>query len=126
MVCFPWSLVAGAGYAGEGDCRGVSRFLFHVEGHRVWNFNRVWREAAAAANLPGRLFHDYRRTAARDLVRAGVPETVAMKITGHKTRAVFERYNITSDRDKREAVSKLTGYRAAQRVERNVAGLRPA
>ncbi len=105
---------------GSGDTCGVSRYVFHVEGHRVWNFNRVWREAANAAKLPGRLFHDYRRTAARDLVRAGVPESVAMRITGHRTAAVFRRYNITSDRDKREAVSKLTGYRAAQRDQHNV------
>ena len=42
--------------------------------------------------------------AARDLVRSGVPETVAMSITGHKTRAVFDRYNISSTKDQREAL----------------------
>lgn len=50
----------------------VSPFVFHRSGRRVWTFDDKWREAAKAANLPGRLFHDYRRTAVRDLVRAGV------------------------------------------------------
>ena len=54
-------------------------------------FNKAWRKARVEAGCPGRISHDFSRTAGRNLVRAGVPERVAMQLTGHKTRAVFER-----------------------------------
>ena len=63
-----------------------------------------------AAGCPGRIPHDFRRTAVRNLVRAGVPERVAMQMTGHKTRAVFERYNIVSSGDLREAAQRLDRF----------------
>jgi integrase len=69
----------------------------------------VWKTACKAAGVPGRLAHDFRRTAVRNLERRGVPRSVAMKITGHRTEAVYRRYAIVSDADLQEATLRLTG-----------------
>jgi hypothetical protein len=77
------------------------------------HFRKAWRNLCAAAKVPGLMVHDMRRTAARNLRRAGIAEGMNMKIGGWKTRSVFERYNIVDQRDIREA---LAGAIAGPRV----------
>jgi integrase len=81
----------------------------------VRTFDKAWRSVRERAGVPGRILHDFRQTAVRNLVRAGVSESVAMQLCGHNTRKIFDRYSIVSERDLREGVAKL-----AAQAEREV------
>ena len=76
---------------------------------KITSFAKAWKTATIKAGCPGRLPHDLRRTAIRTMVRRGISESVAMRLSGHKTRSVFERYNVTSGSDLHEAARKLEG-----------------
>jgi integrase len=91
-------------------------WLFHREGKPIRSMYDAWRAACERAKVSGRLMHDFRRTAVRNLERAGVPRSVAMKLTGHKTEAIYQRYAIVAERDLAEGVAKLAALAPAPRT----------
>ena len=91
-----------------------SLLVFHRDGIPIRRWRTAWRTACQAAGVPTRFLHDCRRTAARNLIRANVPERVAMLLTGHKSRAIFDRYNIIHEQELLDAGDQLVEYLAQQ------------
>lgn len=87
------------------DIRSRWQVACHKLGLGLYEVKRV--NGKRTRRYEGLVFHDLRRSAVRNLVRAGVPEVVAMRITGHKTRSVFDRYNIVSEADLADAAKRL-------------------
>src|SRR5207302_10240728 len=88
--------------------------VFHRAGRAIRDFRDHWQQACQRAGLVGLIPHDLRRAAVRNLVRAGVPEKTAMMLTGHKTRAVCDRYDIVDEQDLRDGLKKLAAYAKAR------------
>jgi integrase len=89
-------------------------WLFHPNGAPIKSDRRAWRTACRKAGVPGRLPHDLRRTAVRNLERARVPRSAAMKMVGHKTESVYRRYAIVDEASLREGAERLAALHAEQ------------
>jgi len=86
------------------------KWLFHRNGKGIRSFRTSWRLACERAGVQGLLFHDLRRSAVRNMRRAGISEKIAMAISGHKTREVFDRYDIVDAADLEQAGAKLEEF----------------
>jgi integrase len=102
----------------EGQPVTLSEWVFHEDGHRITRkrWDRAWNAARKAARLGGRLFHDFRRSAARRLINAGASQAAAMRITGHETASMFLRYQIA---EKADAARALEGVAARDERQTN-------
>jgi integrase len=103
--------------------------IFHHGGKRIGDFRKAWHTACVVGlgrfieeedgkkKYEGLIVHDLRRSCVRNLVRAGVGDKTAMQLTGHRTRNIFDRYNIVNDEDLTEAQQRQQAYLAKQKQE---------
>jgi integrase len=130
-----WALVerrwVAREYRGPDGTTALSPFVFHRAGELAGDFRKAWATACVKAGfyrvvqvdaeteekVPTKLFHDLRRSAVRNMVRANVPQSVAMEISGHRTAAVFMRYAITAEDQKREALRRTQAFLASLPAE---------
>jgi integrase len=83
------------------------RLVFHRDGDAIRNFRSAWKTACTNAGVPGRILHDFRRTAVRNLERDGVSRSAAMAMVGHKTESIYRRYAIVDAGALRDAAAKI-------------------
>lgn len=97
--------------------------VFHRDGEPIKSMQAAWNGACKRAGMPDALFHDLRRSAVRNLEAAGVPRSVAMKITGHKTESVYRRYAIADKAAQEDGLAKLSDHLSGEKPERKTASL---
>jgi integrase len=118
-------------WAGRWERPEECAYVFHRGPLRIGDFRKAWYTACVGAGVgrwvklesgeqvyEGKIFHDLRRTGVRNLIRSGVPQAVAMLISGHLDARIFRRYNIVDHRDVAEAMRKVSEYEARKRADR--------
>ena len=96
----------------------ICPYVFHrLDGSRIKDFRETWKKACEKAGYPGKLFHDFRRSAVRTLERSGVPRSTAMAMVGHKTESIYRRYAIVDEQMHREAAAKLDVWAVEQKTK---------
>jgi integrase len=100
-------------------CMGKRRddYVFTRNGQPIVDIRDEWTKISKAVELPDLIFHDLRRSAVRNMIRAGISEKQAMMISGHATRSIFDRYDITSERDLAAAAQKIQDNVKAERAK---------
>src|ERR1043166_6798041 len=88
--------------------------VLHRDGRPIRDFRDAWQGACERAGLIRMIPHDFRRSAVRNLERAGVPRSVAMKLVGHQTESIYRRYAIVCEKDLAEGAAKLAALHARQ------------
>ena len=89
-------------------------WLFHRDGNTIRDFRGAWSSACKSAGVPKRIPHDFRRTAVRNLERAGVPRSAAMAMVGHRTESIYRRYAIADEAMLKEGAVKLAAFHASE------------
>jgi integrase len=95
----------------------MGEFIFHRDGEPIREFRKSWKSPTKKANLPGILFHDLRRSAVRNMVKAGVSPQIAKKWSGHISDSMFARYSILTTDDLREAFETTQKFREAEKAK---------
>jgi integrase len=109
-------------HAAERAAGRIATYVFTLAGRPFSydTFNRRWKAACEAAGCAGKLFHDLRRSCVRDMLRAGAREREVMLTTGHKTRAIFDRYRILSEAELAEAQGKTAAFEKEHKTSTNL------
>ncbi len=97
-------------------------YVFQNKGRKIGgktnDISHHWEKVRAKLGMEGKLVHDFRRTGVSNMRKAGISEKVCMQVSGHKTRGIFERYNIVDEEDMKEAAEKRAAYHAKQKAAR--------
>jgi integrase len=89
-------------------------YVFHRKGKQIKSFRKAFKAAAKAAGLVDLFPHDMRRSAIRNFRKAGLSESDGMRLSGHRTRSVYDRYDIIDEADSREAMKRAQEYNRQQ------------